>query len=80
LFLFRRFEASWLYLFNLQKVQFNRRRPAENRHHHLQRVLVEIHVIDDAVEAGERALVDPDLLDQILLNFFQWVLRKFGAA
>ena len=47
---------------HLQEIQFDRRRAAEDRHHHLQRVLVEVHLVDHAVEAGERPFVDPHLL------------------
>src|SRR4026208_1102927 len=61
---------SWLDLLHLQKVQLHRGRAAEDRHHHLQRVLVEVHLVDHAVEAGERPFVDPDLL-----AFFEHVLR-----
>src|SRR5437660_6696349 len=57
-------------LLYLQKVQFDGRRAAEDRHHHLQRVLVEIHFVDHAVEAGERPFVDPHLL-----ALFEHVLR-----
>src|SRR5688500_3606281 len=45
-------------LFYLQEIEFDRRRAAEDRDHHLQRVLIEVHFVHDAVEAGERALVD----------------------
>src|SRR5207344_599531 len=34
----------------------------EDRDHHLQRVLVEVHLVHGAVEARERSLVDPHLL------------------
>src|SRR5262245_15482599 len=46
-------------LLDLQEIQFDRSRPSEDRHHHLQGVLVEVHLVDDAVETGERAFVDP---------------------
>src|SRR4029079_18135059 len=49
-------------LLDLQEIQFHRRRAAEDRHHHLERVLVEIHLVDDTVEAGERTLVDPHVI------------------
>src|SRR4029079_583065 len=49
-------------LLHLQEIQFDRRRAAEDRHHHLQRVLVEVDLVDHAVEAGERPFVDPTLL------------------
>src|SRR6266545_1513397 len=49
-------------LFYLEKIEFHGRRPAENRHHDLQRVLVEVHFIHHAVEAGERSLVDADVI------------------
>src|SRR5881296_1162932 len=49
-------------LLNLKKIKFHRRGAAEDRHHHLQRVLVEVHLVDHAVEAGERSFVDPHLL------------------
>src|SRR4029450_6992265 len=39
--------------FHLQKVQFDRRGAAEDRHHHLERVAVEVDLVDHAVEAGE---------------------------
>src|SRR3954463_11193407 len=42
-----------LNLLHLQKVELDGRRPAEDRHHHLQRVLVQVHFVDRAVEAGE---------------------------
>src|SRR5581483_11025511 len=51
-----------LNLLHLQEVQFDRRRAAEDRHHHLERVLLEVHLVDDAREAGERPFVDPHLL------------------
>src|SRR6476619_2072359 len=57
-------------LFHLQEIQFHRRRSPEDRHHHLQRVLVEVHLVDHAVETGERAFVDPHLL-----ALFEHVLR-----
>src|SRR4051794_30313375 len=41
-------------LFHLQEVEFHRRRPSENRHHHLQRALVRVHFVHHAIEAGER--------------------------
>src|SRR5262245_37894457 len=37
-------------LFHLQEIQFHGRRAAENRHHDLQGVLVEVHLVDDTVE------------------------------
>src|SRR4030095_16254755 len=49
-------------LFHLQEIQFHRRRASEDRHHHLQRVLVEVHLVDHAVETGERAFVDPHVV------------------
>src|SRR3954464_8341171 len=42
---------QWLNFLYLQKIEFDGRRAAEDRHHHLQRVLVEIHLVDHAVEA-----------------------------
>src|SRR5262245_30392837 len=57
-----RAEFSRLNLFHLQEIQFDRRRAPEDRHHHLQRVLVEIDFVDHAVEARERPLVDTHLL------------------
>ncbi len=47
---------------DLKEVEFDRRRAPEDRDHHLQRVLVEVHLVHDAVEARERPLVDPHLL------------------
>src|SRR4030095_7771899 len=67
------FTSSWCPrsdLLHLQKVQFHRRRAAEDRHHHLQRVLVEVHIVDHAVEAGERPFVDTHVL-----ALFEHVLR-----
>src|SRR5947209_8675281 len=43
---------------DLQKIQFHWRRPSEDRHHDLERVLVQDHFVHDTVEAGERPLVD----------------------
>src|SRR5215510_8916731 len=37
-------DSRLLNLLDLQEIQFDRRGAAENRHHHLQRVLVEIHL------------------------------------
>src|SRR4029453_9451448 len=51
-----------LKLLDLQEVQLDRSRSSEDGDHHFERVLVEIHVVDHAVEAGERTLVDPHLL------------------
>src|SRR5215831_1126399 len=45
----RVFVVSWLDFLHLQEIQFDRRRSSEDRHHHLQGALVEIHVVDDAV-------------------------------
>src|SRR6187402_339850 len=50
--------AGALNLLHLQEVEFHGRRAPENRDHDLQRVLVEVHLVDDAVEAGERPFVD----------------------
>src|SRR5256885_412944 len=54
------FFAISLNFLYLQEVELYGRRPSENRDHHLQRVLVEVHLIDNAVEAGERPFVDAD--------------------
>src|SRR5829696_7779628 len=51
-----------LQLLHLQEVQFDRRGAAEDRHHDLERVAVEIDLVHHAVEAGERPLVDPHLV------------------
>src|SRR5712671_3041720 len=59
-----------LNLFYLKKVEFHGRRAAEDGHHHLQRVLVEVHFVHHAVEAGERALVDAHVI-----ALFKAVLR-----
>src|SRR5262245_29446578 len=69
---------SPLDLLDLQEVQFDRRRAAEDRHHHLQRVLVEIHFVDHAVEAGERSLVDAHLL-ALLEHVLRLRLLRGGA-
>src|SRR5512142_2492983 len=47
---------------DLQKVELDRRRPAEDRDHDLQRVAVEVHFLDHAGEVRERAVDDPDVL------------------
>src|SRR6478736_5930399 len=41
-----------LNLLYLQEVEFHGCRTTEDRHHHLERVLVEIHFVDHAIEAG----------------------------
>src|SRR3990172_9609171 len=56
------FAIPRLQFFDLQEIELDRRRPAEDRDHDLQRVLVEVHVVDQAVEAREGPLVDPDLV------------------
>jgi hypothetical protein len=43
-------------------LQLDRRGPPEDRDHHLQRVLVEVHLVDHTVEGGERSLIDTHLL------------------
>src|SRR4051812_43106938 len=63
-------EAMQLQFFDLQKIQFDRRRTAEDGDHHLQGVAIEVDLVHGAVEAGERALVDADLI-----AFFEGVLR-----
>src|SRR5687767_6285039 len=65
-------------LLHLQKVQFDRRRAAEDRDHHLQRVPVEVHLVHDAVEAGERTLVDPDLIPLLEGVLGLRLLRRLG--
>src|SRR3954471_23508839 len=52
--------GSDLQLFYLQKVEFDRCRPAEDGDHHLERVALVVHFVHHAVEAGEGAFVDPD--------------------
>ena len=55
--------GSWkLQFLDLQEIQFDRCRPAEDGHHDLERVAIEVDLVHRAVEAGERALVDPDLV------------------
>src|SRR6185503_12103082 len=49
-------------LLDLQEIQFHRRRAAEDRHHHLERVLVEIDLVNHAVEARKRSFVDADVI------------------
>src|SRR4051812_26466811 len=56
------FLAIALQLLHLQEIQFDRGRAAEDRDHHFQRVPVGVDLVDDAVEARERALVDADLV------------------
>src|SRR5262245_25064082 len=61
--------AQPLNLLHLQKIQFHGRRAAEDRHHHFQRVLVEIDFVDHTVEARERSFVDAHviaLLERVL--------------
>src|SRR4030095_13389834 len=48
--------------FDLQEIELDRRRAAEDRDHHLQRVPVRVHFVHHAVEAGERPFIDPDLV------------------
>src|SRR3954470_7587492 len=52
----------FLQFFYLQKIQFDRRRSSEDRHHHLERVAIEIHFVHGSVETRERALVDAYLI------------------
>src|SRR5688572_30294818 len=59
-----------LELLDLQEIQFDRRRAAENRDHHLERALLGVHFVDEAVEVGERPLVDAHLV-----TLFEAVLR-----
>ena len=42
--------AVTLCLLHLKKIQFHRRRTAENRHHDLQRVSVRIHIVDNPLK------------------------------
>src|SRR5580765_8075019 len=64
------FAISRLNLLDLQEIQLDRRGAAEDRDHHLQRVAIEVDLVDDAVEAGERTFVDAHLL-----ALFEHVLR-----
>src|SRR5687768_7082943 len=63
----RRLPSEFLYL---QKIEFDRRRTTEDRHHHFQRVAIEIHLVHHAVEAREGTFVDP-----YLVALFKRVLR-----
>src|SRR3954469_19261366 len=55
--------GNWkLQFFNLQEIQFDRRRSSEDRHHDLQRVAVEVHLVHGPIEARERTFVDADLV------------------
>src|SRR4030095_12389855 len=54
--------GALLNLLHLQKIQLDRRRAAEDRDHHLQRVLVEIHLVNHAVEAGKGPFVDAHVI------------------
>src|SRR5579883_2930846 len=74
--------AAILYSFNqtlellhLQEIEFHRRRPSENSDHHLQRVAVEIDVIDHAGEVIERTI---DNLDRLV--FLKCQLRRCPFA
>src|SRR5437867_4000949 len=49
-----------LYLLHLKEIEFNRRRPAEDRHHYLQCVSIGIHFIDNSGEACKWAIDDLD--------------------
>src|SRR5262245_6727649 len=51
-----------LELFHLQEIEFHRRRTAEDRHHHLERVLVEVHFLDHTLEVRERTVDDAHVL------------------
>src|SRR5205807_8220205 len=68
--LFWPWSSTRLDFFHLQEIQFHGRRSSEDRHHHLERVLVEIDLVDHAIEAGEGPFVDPHLL-----ALFEQVLR-----
>src|SRR6188768_3920192 len=59
-----------LELLDLQEIQFDRRRAAENRDHHLEGALLGVHFVDEAVEVRERPLVDAHLI-----ALFEAVLR-----
>src|SRR5450830_1795687 len=75
-----RLEAGgWkLQLFYLQEIQFDRRRAAENRDHHLERVAVRVDLVHHAVEAGERPLVDPHLVALVERVPRLRLLRRLG--
>src|SRR5436190_3757448 len=65
-----------LVLFHLEEVEFNRRGPAEDRHHDFQRVPVGIHVVHDAVKIGERTIDDPDVLSLFECQFRLGPVRR----
>src|ERR1700759_2452371 len=45
-----------------REIELDARGTAENRHLHLELLLVHLHVVDRAREVGERPVEDPDLL------------------
>src|SRR4029453_12768848 len=51
-----------LQLLDLEEVELDRRRPAEDGHHHLERVAVEVDLLDHALEVRERTVDDPHAL------------------
>src|SRR5436190_16987222 len=67
-----------LALFHLKEVELDRRRPAENSDHNLQRITVGIHVVNNAVEIGERTVDDPDVLPFFKCQFRLGPIRSSG--
>src|SRR5262245_22402704 len=53
-------EPRPLEFLDLQEVQLDRRRPAEDRDHHLQGVAVEVDLVHHPLEVRERPVDDPD--------------------
>src|SRR5512138_2797913 len=51
-----------LQLLDLEEVELDRRRPAEDGHHHLERVAVEVDLLHHALEVREGAVDDADRL------------------
>src|SRR5436309_1156058 len=61
--------AARLELLHLREIQLDRRLPAEDRHHHLERVAVEVDVVHHAGEVVERTVGDAHrlrLLEHVL--------------
>src|SRR4029453_539160 len=61
------FTIAWTFfatlnLLHLQEIEFHRRRAAEDRHHDLQRVAIEVDLVHHAVEAGEGTLIDSHVI------------------
>src|SRR5688500_1929711 len=59
-------QSKALDLLDLPIFQFDRGRAAEDRHRHLEAALLFVHFLHEAGERGERAVVDPHLLADLV--------------